>query len=156
MKAQVIPVNGRLRSCPRQIALFNQQKTELQGRADEQIALRLDPVIKEGQRLEASLQERMGQAATKAVVFESANVTIVETGLTINASHIAKIQRTVKEHLDEMEIEGREQLRRDQEQLAMEVARVRAEADEGMDPELCLRWSCIWLQIIRRVSREPR
>ncbi len=117
----------------RKLNELNQQKTDLQARADEQIALKLDPVIKEGQRLEASLQEKMGQVTTKAVVFESAKVTIVENGLVINASHISKIQRTVKERLDEMELEVREQLRRDQEQSAMEIQRVRAEAEETME-----------------------
>lgn len=54
------------------ISELNQQKNDLQARSDEQIALKLDPVIKEGQRLETSLQERMGQATTKPIVFEAA------------------------------------------------------------------------------------
>jgi DNA-directed RNA polymerase subunit beta' len=117
----------------RKISELNQQKSELQARADEQIALKLDPVIKEGQRLEESLQERMGQAVAKAVVFEAAGVTIVDANQTVNQSHMALIQRTVKGRLDEMEAEGRDQLRRDQEQIAMEIQRVRAEAEEGME-----------------------
>ena len=117
----------------RKLSELNQQKTEMQGRADEQIALKLDPVIKEGQRLDNSLQERMGQVAVKAVVFEGARITIVEAGQTINAGHMSIIQRTVKDRLDEMEAEGREQLRRDQEQVTMEIQRVRAEAEENME-----------------------
>ena len=74
-------------------------------------------MIKEGQRLEASLQERMNQPATRDIVFEAANVTIVENGVTITAAHISKIQRAVKERLDEMETETRDQMRRDQEQI---------------------------------------
>nr|HMN60231.1 DNA-directed RNA polymerase subunit beta' [Anaerolinea sp.] len=117
----------------RKIGELNQQKTDLQARSDEAIALRLDPVMKEGQRLENTLQEKMGQATAKAVVFEAAGVNIVEANQTINAQHISMIQRAVKERLDELEAEVREQLRRDSEQISMEVQKVRAEADEAME-----------------------
>ena len=117
----------------RRIAELNQQKTDLQERSDEQVALKLDPVIKEGQRLEASLQERMGQPAPRDIVFEAANAIIVENGVTITAAHISKIQRAVKERLDEMETETRDQMRRDQEQILMEVQRIKAEAEETME-----------------------
>jgi DNA-directed RNA polymerase subunit beta' len=49
----------------RKLAELQQQKADLQSRSDEQIASSLEPVIKEGQRLEASLQERIGQTATR-------------------------------------------------------------------------------------------
>ena len=117
----------------RKIGELNQQKTDLQARSDEAIALRLDPVMKEGQRLEGSLQEKMNQATTKAIVFEAAGVNIVDAGQSINAQHISKVQRAVKERLEELETEVREQLRRDQEQISMEVQKLRAEADEAME-----------------------
>jgi len=53
----------------RKLAELQQQKAELQSRSDEQIANSLEPVIKEGQRLEALIQERMGQTATRPIVF---------------------------------------------------------------------------------------
>jgi DNA-directed RNA polymerase subunit beta' len=117
----------------RKIGELNQQKTDLQARSDEAIALRLDPVMKEGQRLESSLQERMNQATTKAIVFEAAGVNIVDAGQSINAQHISKVQRAVKERLEELETEVRDQLRRDQEQISMEVQKLRAEAEEAME-----------------------
>jgi len=117
----------------RRIAELNQQKTDLQERSDEQVALKLDPVIKEGQQLEAALQERMGQPAQRDFVFEAANEMIVEKGVTITAAHISKIQRKAKERLDELETETRDQMRRDQEQIQMEVQRIKAEADETME-----------------------
>ncbi len=50
----------------RKLAELQQQKGDLQSRSDEQIANSLEPVIKEGQRLEATLQERLGQTAPAA------------------------------------------------------------------------------------------
>lgn len=117
----------------RKLAELQQQKTDLQARSDEQIASNLEPVIKEGQQLEQSLQERLGQAAMRNVVFESAKITIVETGQQIAQSHISMIQRAVKERLDELEGETRERLQRDIEQITMELARVRAEAEDAME-----------------------
>ena len=117
----------------RKISELNQQKTDLQARSDEAIALRLDPVMKEGQRIESSLQERMNQATTLAIVFEAAGVNIVDAGQSINAQHISKVQRAVKERLEELETEVRDQLRRDQEQISLEAQKLRAEAEEAME-----------------------
>lgn len=117
----------------RKLAELQQQKADLQSRSDEQIANSLEPVIKEGQRLEATLQERLGQAAAKAIVFESAHVTIVDTGKQISQQHISLIQRAVKERLDELEKKTRENLQRDIEQISMEINRIRAEAEDAME-----------------------
>jgi len=117
----------------RKLAELQQQKAELQSRSDEQIANSLEPVIKEGQRLEALIQERMGQTATRPIVFESANVTIVETGKQISQGHVSVIQRAVKARLEELESETRERLQRDVEQITMEIGRIRAEAEEAME-----------------------
>ena len=47
---------------------------------DEAIAEKLDPVIKEGQKLEKLLQGQMGEPAKKAVVFELTNEKILDAG----------------------------------------------------------------------------
>ncbi|RPJ51937.1 MAG: DNA-directed RNA polymerase subunit beta' [Chloroflexi bacterium] len=117
----------------RKLAELQQQKADLQSRSDEQIANSLEPVIKEGQRLEGTLQERLGQTVSRPIMFESANVTIVETGKQIAQSHISLIQRAVKERLEELENETRERLQRDIEQISMSLNRIRAEAEEAME-----------------------
>ena len=45
----------------RRTAEVEEQRQDLQNRADEQIALQLDPVMKEGQRIERDLQEENGR-----------------------------------------------------------------------------------------------
>ncbi len=117
----------------RKLAELQQQKADLQSRSDEQIANSLEPVIKEGQRLEATLQERLGQTATRAIVFDATNQIIVEVGKPIGAQHISLVQRAVKERLDELEAETRERLQRDIEQISMEINRIRAEAEDAME-----------------------
>jgi len=117
----------------RRLAEFNQRKTDLETRADEQIAAQLEPVVQEGQRLERTLQEKQGQQIFNRVIFEAARMTVVEEGETVNPQHITKVQRVVKERLDEIEHEFKEQLLRDLEQLKMNIAQVKAEADEQME-----------------------
>jgi DNA-directed RNA polymerase subunit beta' len=117
----------------RKIAELNQRKTDLETRADEQIALQLEPVIQEGQRLERNLQEKLNTQTHVAVVFEAANLVVADSGETITSGHITKVQRIVKERLEETETEAKAQLVRDLEQIKMQLQTLRAEAEEQME-----------------------
>ncbi|HMD87564.1 MAG TPA: DNA-directed RNA polymerase subunit beta', partial [Anaerolineaceae bacterium] len=117
----------------RKLAELNQRKTDLETRADEQIAAKLEPVIQEGQHLERSLQEKIGTVTHSPIVFGTTNIEIVDEGQTISNQHIAHIQKIVKERLEEIESEFKDQLQRDLEQIKMSLAQVRAEADEQME-----------------------
>ena len=117
----------------RKLAELNQRKSDLETRADEQIAMQLEPVIQEGQRLERNLQEKVNSVIHNAVKFESANLLVAEAGETVTSNHIAKVQRIVKERLEEIEGEAKAQLVRDLEQIKMQLQTVRAEAEEQME-----------------------
>ncbi|NPV86395.1 MAG: DNA-directed RNA polymerase subunit beta' [Anaerolineae bacterium] len=109
------------------------QKADLEKRADEQIAIRLDPVIKEGQRLESDLQEQIGKPAKQTYVFAEANVTIVEKGVVVTPQHLSSVQKVVKERLEEIEKEFKQQLQRELELIKMNMEQIKAEADEQME-----------------------
>ncbi len=117
----------------KRIKEFEQQRIDLETRQDELIAQKLEPVVQEGQSLERTLQDKMGKVVNAKVVFTATNVVIAEAGETIAASHIARVQKIVKERLDELESEGKEQLQREVEQIKLAIAQVRAEADEDME-----------------------
>ncbi len=117
----------------RKIQDLQQRKTDLESRADESIAARLEPVIQEGQSIERTLQDKLNSDIRQAIVFNAAEVTIAEAGETITAQHIAKVQQVVKERLDELEAEYKDQLLRDVEQIKMNIEQIRAEADLGME-----------------------
>lgn len=117
----------------RRIAELNQQRAEMEARRDEQIASRLEPVIQEGQSLERMLQEKVGTVARTPVVFTSANVEIAAAGETITPQHIGRVQRVVKEHLEELENEFREQFQRELEQIKMQIEEIRAQAEMEME-----------------------
>ena len=112
---------------------IKQKQAALERSYDEQIAAQLDPIIKEGQRLEKQLQDQKGKAAKKALVFEVTGDTIVETGLEITAKHISQVQRVVQIKLEELENELKDQKAREVDELKNESARIKAEADEEME-----------------------
>ncbi len=115
------------------VAELNQRKSDIERSYDEQIASRLEPVTQEGQRLETQLQEQNGVAAAKAIVFNAAGEVIVKAGETIAASHISKIQKNVREQLESIENELKDQKARELEHIKLEIERTRAEAAEQME-----------------------
>ena len=109
------------------------QKTKIEERYDEETATKLDPVIKEGQALEAQLQERIASVTSVPVILTSTNVVVAEAGAKIGNEHLKKIQKLVKARLDEIETELKDQKERELEQNTMEKETVRAEADLEMN-----------------------
>jgi len=112
---------------------IKQKQADLERSYDEQIASELDPIIKEGQKLEQQLQDQKGKAAKKSLVFEVTGDIIVETGVEIAAKHISQVQKVVQKKLEELENELKDQKAREQEDLKTESARIKAEADEEME-----------------------
>jgi DNA-directed RNA polymerase subunit beta' len=112
---------------------LKQKQGALERSYDEQIAAQLDPIIKEGQKLEKQLQDQKGKPAKKAMVFEVTADTIVEVGVEIAAKHISQVQKVVQKKLEELENELKDQKAREIEEQKTEAARIKAEADEEME-----------------------
>ena len=89
--------------------------------------------MKEGQKLESTLQEEMGNPAVKAIRFDATGEVIAKAGETITSSMISKVQKNVKEKLEALENELKDSKSRELEHLDMEGQRIRAAADEKME-----------------------
>jgi len=109
------------------------RKNELERHYDELIATRLEPIIQEGQRLESLLQESMGKPLKEAVVFGNSDMVIAEAGKAAAASHLKKVQKVVRERLEGLENELKDQKQRELESVKMEASQVKAEAEEQMN-----------------------
>ncbi|HCS39209.1 MAG TPA: DNA-directed RNA polymerase subunit beta' [Anaerolineaceae bacterium] len=136
-RAQASSINSKILDVKsgrdKKIAEFMQKKADIESKADEQTASRLEPVIQEGQTLEKMLTEKMGQVLKKKVDFTAADVTIADVGDTVNSKHISSVQKAVKESLEEIESEFKKELQRDLEQIKMSIETIKAEADEVME-----------------------
>jgi DNA-directed RNA polymerase subunit beta' len=92
----------------------------------------LDPIIKEGQRLEGIITDKQGKTTKTAITFEEDTV-VVEAGEKVSNQHLARLQKVVKEKLEELEHQLKEQKERELEHLKMDVERIRAEAELTME-----------------------
>jgi DNA-directed RNA polymerase subunit beta' len=115
------------------LAEIQQRRTALEQRYDEQIASQLEPIIKEGQRLEKQLQDQMNKSAKKAIAFEITGETIAKANETVSSKHISQVQKIVKKKLEALENELKDQKQRELEELKTEASRTKAEAESEME-----------------------
>ena len=106
------------------------QQHDVETRYDEQIAADLEPVIKQGQRLEKTLQDSVDDAAKDDLIFPETDVVIVKKGKKISTAHIANIQDVVKQRLTDIEESLKEAKENELEHIKLDVARVRAETTQ--------------------------
>ncbi|MCC6569089.1 MAG: DNA-directed RNA polymerase subunit beta' [Anaerolineales bacterium] len=115
------------------VADINQKIANLEQGYDEVIAEKLDPVIKEGQKLEKLLQGQMGEHAKKVIVFELTDEKILDAGDKVVAKHITQVQKIVQKKLESLENELKDERAREMENLKMDAGRVKADADLKME-----------------------
>ena len=136
-REQATEINKRIlevkQARDRRIQELQKVAEEMKARRDEQIAAKLEPVIQEGQSLERELTGKLGQAVHKAIIFEAANQEIAQAGETITNQHLTKVQRAVKERLEELENEFKGEFQRELELNKMSIEEVRAQAEQEMD-----------------------
>ncbi|HSG45104.1 MAG TPA: DNA-directed RNA polymerase subunit beta', partial [Anaerolineales bacterium] len=112
---------------------IKKKQSALEQNYDEVIAEKLDPVIKEGQKLEKQIQDQMGEHAKSTIVFELTDEKILDAGDKVAAKHISQVQKIVKTKLESLENELKDQRAQELEDLKMEVGRIKADADLQMD-----------------------
>ena len=100
---------------------------------DEGIAEQMDPIIKEGQKLEKQLQGQMGEPANKTIVFELTGEKIIDAGDKVASKHITLIQKNVQKKLEILENELKDKKQRELEELKTQAATVKAQADQEME-----------------------
>ena len=136
-REQAAKINARIAEIKaardRNLNELTQRQSEIDRRYDETIAERLDPIIQAGQRLENSLRESLNKPTRTAIHFPDSDVIIADAGETLTSQHLSNVQRVVKERLEEMESELKDQKQREHEHARMEKEKVRAEADLSME-----------------------
>ena len=86
-----------------QIEKLEALKQTLLTEYNEKVAARLEPALKEGQRLESDLTALLGKPAPKDIRFGATDQVIVSGGETVSNAHLTKIQEIVKATLDQIE-----------------------------------------------------
>jgi DNA-directed RNA polymerase subunit beta' len=109
------------------------RKKEIEAKFDEAVAEKLDPIIKAGQRLEQTLQEDMGSKPRAEIHFPDTEMVVVDANETITNKHISKVQKIVKDQLDELEGGLKEQRQVELDLVDVELESLRAQADLDME-----------------------
>jgi DNA-directed RNA polymerase subunit beta' len=136
-REQAAGVNGKIAEIKtrrdHRITEINQKRATLEQGYDEYIAEELDPIIKEGQKLEKTLQDQMGQPAKKAVVFELTGEKILDANDKVASKHISMVQKNVQKKLEALENELKDRRAKELEELKMLASKGKAEADMQME-----------------------
>ncbi|HLE23735.1 MAG TPA: DNA-directed RNA polymerase subunit beta' [Anaerolineales bacterium] len=99
---------------------------------DETVAAEIDPVIQEGQRLEASLAEKVGKPARAPIAFKATETVIAEKGEDITREHLTRVQKSVKLRLDQIEAALKDRRDRGLEAIRLEIEQIKAASDLAM------------------------
>ncbi len=136
-REQAADVNARIAEIKtkrdQKIIELKQKQALLEQGYDEGIAEQMDPIIKEGQKLEKQLQDQMGEPAKKSIVFESTGEKIIDAGDKVASKHITLIQKNVQKKLEVLENELKDRKHRELEELKTQTAAVKAQADQEME-----------------------
>jgi len=111
------------------LAELKSKREEIEARFDEQLAKVIDPVLKEGQKLEAKLQDQIGKVLRKEIVFGTTDTQIVKAGEEVSNAHISKVQDLAKSFLEENERKFAEEKQGEIERITIETAGVKAEGE---------------------------
>ena len=117
----------------RDISELKQKQASLQQSYDEAIAEQMEPITKEGQKLEKQLQDQMGEAANKTFFFELTNEKIIDAGDKVNSKHISLVQKSVTKKLETLESESNVKKIRELEAIKTQAAAIKATADLEME-----------------------
>ncbi|MFV1859566.1 MAG: DNA-directed RNA polymerase subunit beta' [Anaerolineales bacterium] len=100
---------------------------------EEQVAQQIDPIIREGQRIERELREKSGKTIRVPIVFKAVDQQIAEKGETISKDHIAAVQKIVKARLEEIEASAKSKLDKTLEKVKAEIEEVKEVADREIE-----------------------
>lgn len=138
-REMVDQINAKIAETKKQrdqkIKELDQQKAALEKSYDEQVMVKFDPFVQEGHRLEQELQSMLGKPVIKEIVFSvgSRKETIVAAGIEVTNAHLTKVQKIVKEQMEESESEFKAALARDVEHLTLQKDEIKAKADLEME-----------------------
>ncbi len=106
------------------------RQKELKADYEEQVAQLFDPLIREGQRLERELREKIGKAIRAPIHFKAVKKLIAAKGDTISKEHVSQVQSLVKQELEEIEAGAKKKLDRQLEKLKTQIEQIKEESEQ--------------------------
>jgi DNA-directed RNA polymerase subunit beta' len=127
INAKIAAVKGQR---DRKLADLESRREAVKARFDEEVEAKIDPIIKEGQKLERSINERMDTTIRVPVVFSPTDALIADKGETIARKHLTLLTQTVRTKVGEIEAELKEKRDRRLETVKLDMDRIKAETED--------------------------
>ncbi len=112
---------------------LKQKQAALEQGYDEGIAEQMDPIIKEGQKLEKILQDQMGEPAARAIVFELTGEKILDAGDKVTSKQITHVQKSVAKKIEVLEGDLKDKKQHELEGIKSQSIAFKAQADLEME-----------------------
>ena len=109
------------------------RKAQIEEEYEEGVGSQIEPVIQEGQRLEAEVRDKVGSTIRSAIKLKAIDAVIAEKGETISNDHITRVQEAVKQHLDKVEAELKEKRDAELAKVEAEIEETKAEAERSVE-----------------------
>jgi DNA-directed RNA polymerase subunit beta' len=106
------------------------RKSNAREKYDAEAAEKIDPVMKEAQKLERNLQEKIDTTIRVPIVFGPTGEIVADKGDTIGRKHVATLTKMVQAHVDKIESDLKEKLNRSFERIKDDVDKAKAEAED--------------------------
>jgi len=112
---------------------MNDLKARIDGineKYEADVAEKVEPLVKEGQKVQKSLEDKMDTTIRKPIEFEPSKSLIAEEGETISRKHLTALNKAVQARLGEIETALKEKRDAKVDALKMDVDKVKAEAED--------------------------
>jgi len=109
------------------------EQKALKATYEEEVAEQIDPIMREGQRLERDLRDKSGKTIRVPIVFKAVQQEIAEKGETISKDHIAAVQEIVKGRLEKIEVSAKAKLDDKVAAVKAEIEEVKELADSALE-----------------------
>jgi DNA-directed RNA polymerase subunit beta' len=133
-KRRVDEINQKIASIKthrdRRLADLDGKKEAAKEKYEADAAEKIDPVMKEAQKLERSLQEKMDTTIRVPIVFSYTDEIVADKGETVARKHVSALTRAVQNHVGQIEADLKEKRDRTLERIKEEVEKVKAEAED--------------------------
>ena len=130
VREQVAAIKGKRKE---DLEALKTEQKKLKAAYEEDVAEQIEPLIREGQRLERELQEKSGKTIRAPIRFKAVDQLIADKGETISKDHTAKVQKIVKERLEAAEASAKEELNKKIEKTKAQIESVKEEADQLLE-----------------------
>ncbi len=113
-------------------ALRDEEQRLVEGLNERQNTL-VEEVMKEAQKIQKQLEEKVGTVLKAPVVFSSVNETIANMGETLDRSHLKNLNNLVEARLNEINAEIEGEMNREQGRINVEIDRIRYLTDQEIE-----------------------